>query len=339
MQIAFVCNTKKSGDRVPNQDELEYDSQNTVDGIIRAIETNGHLVRQIEADRDCFEKLKKARKKIDLVFNIAEGVAGDARESQVPTYCEVLGLKYTHSTPTCHAVSLNKSWCKMILAANGIRVPRSVVIRGVEVGEVGRLRFPLILKPNMEGSSKGVFDANVVANIEELKDRLSGIRAEEGNGDLLAEEYIEGREFTVSLLGNGPTKVLPIVEQRFDFLPPGMKRIAGYELKWIYEDGLKDLSDAYDCPAKLAEKEVKIIESTSKNIFETLGVRDCARIDYRMTNRNELYFIEINTLPGMIPDPKVISYFPLSAKVAGINFEQLVGLLIQSAMKRYGLNT
>ena len=155
--------------------------------------------------------------------------------------------------------------------------------------------------------------------------------------EVLVEEFIDGREFTVSVIGNKNPKVLPIVEQQFGFLPKGMNKIASFELKWVYEDALENLSDAYDCPAKLSKSLEKRISDTSIGIFKLLDVRDCARIDYRLDKRRNLYFIEINTLPGINPDESIISYFPLAARTAGMSYGELIDGILSLACKRYNL--
>ncbi len=328
MKIAFCYNVKKSNPSLDpeKQEETEFDGPEVINGIKNALLELGHKVIQIEADENAFLKLKKYRKEIDLVFNIAEGLKGDARESQIPLFCEVLGIPYTHSSPTVHAIKLDKEFTKYLLeGAELVKVP-------------GRTNFPLIVKPNKEGSSKGIMDANIVYNKKQLEERIR-IITESIGGEILVEEYIDGREFTVSVLGNEKPVVLPIVEQKFDFLPKGMNKIASYELKWFYEDKLEDLKEAYDCPANISVELQKEIEETSIAIYKFLGVRDCARIDYRLDKEGNLYFLEINTLPGMIPDENVISYFPLSARKAGINYVNLVGKIIEFAAKRYGLKT
>jgi len=262
--------------------------------------------------------------KIDLVFNIAEGLTGDARESQIPLFCEVLGIPYTHSGPTTNAIKLDKEFTKLI-------------IKGAEIVDVpGSITFPLIVKPNKEGSSKGIMDNSVVRNKEELDKKIKELR-EALDTEVLVEEYIDGREFTVGVLGNKEIQVLPIIEQKFDFLPAGMNKIAGYELKWLYEDKLKDLKTAYDCPAKIDEKLKDKIEDVSKKIYKLLDVRDCARIDYRLSNDGTLYFIEINTLPGINPDMNQISYFPRAAMVAGMSYKDLISKIISLASERYEL--
>lgn len=340
MKVAFTYNFKKN---TPSKDlskqvDLEFDSQNVIDEIRKSLEDLGHEVFLVEADEDAFINLKKLKGRIDIVFNIAEGLWGDARESQIPIYCEVLKIPYTHSGPTTHGIGLDKSFCKLVLrGADHINVPESHVVLNENYEIPDYLKFPLIVKPNKEGSSKGVFDANVVDNPRDLDERIKAI-SEGFTKEVLVEEYIDGREFTVSVIGNkGNWNVLPIVEQKFDFLPKGMNKIASFELKWEYEDSLKDLKDAYDCPAKLTDSERNNVEETSKQICDLLDVREVARIDFRLNDKGALYFIEINTLPGINPDEKVISYFPIAARAAGLTYPDLISKILSLACERYAI--
>lgn len=341
MKIALTYNVKKNKPSVDlkKQIDLEFDKLSVIKGIQGSLQSLGNKVFLVEADENAFLKLKKLKKKIDIVFNIAEGLWGEARETQIPMICEILKIPYTHSGPTTHTISLDKSFTKLILhGANGINIPDSHVIRSRDYIIPGSLKFPLIIKPNAEGSSKGVLDKNVVRNKKDLKERIK-ITSENFAKEVLVEEYIEGREFTVGVLGNDNPKVLPIIEQKFGFLPKGMNKIASFELKWQYEDSLKDLHEAYDCPAKIDKKLKREIENTSKEIFELLDVRDCARIDYRLDRNGKLYFIEINTLPGINPAPDEISYFPLAARTAGMDFTEMVGKILSLACRRYELTS
>lgn len=339
MNIAFVYNVKKSKPSVKleEQVDLEFDLPSVIDEIERSIQKLGHKVFRVEADENAFFALKKLKGKIDMVFNIAEGLWGDARESQIPIFCEILKIPYTHSSPTTHAIALDKSFCKLVLkGAEGINVPDSHVVSSKVYEIPDTLTFPLIVKPNKEGSSRGVMDANVVRTDAELHKRIEVV-SENFSIEVLVEEYIEGREFTVGVLGNENPQVLPIIEQKFDFLPKGMNRIASFELKWMYEDALSDLTTAYDCPAKLDKKLEDLIINTTKEIYTLLDVRDCARIDYRLDNKGMLYFIEINTLPGINPSLTEISYFPLAARTAGMGFKEMIRQILLSACKRYGI--
>ena len=340
MRIALAYNLKRSEPSLDpkKQVDLEFDSPNVTQGQKEAIESLGHTVYLVEADENAFLKLKKLKGKIDLVFNVAEGLWGDARESQIPIFCEVLKIPYTHSSPTTHTITLDKSFTKLILGgADHINVPDSHVISGKSYSIPKRLKFPLIIKPNKEGSSKGVMDANVVWDRKDLDKRVKATLGDFAK-EVLVEQFIEGREFTVAVMGNRELQVLPIIEQKFGFLPKGMNKIASFELKWIYEDSLKDVSVAYECPARLATGEKDLVEGTSKKIYKLLDVRDCARIDYRMDKNGKLYFLEINTLPGMIPPGEnVLSYFPLAAYTAGMSYKDLIAKILSLACERYGL--
>lgn len=338
MNVAFAYNVKhnKPSRDLSKQKDLEFDSPSVIAGIKTSLEELGHRVYEVEADELAFDKLKALKGKVDIVFNIAEGLWGDARESQIPIYCEVLKIPYTHSGPTTHGIGLDKSFTKLVLhGADHINVPESHVVFKANYKVPAYLKFPLIVKPNKEGSSKGVFDKNVVRNIKDLRERIAVV-SEDFSKEVLVEEFIEGREFTVATLGNnGSLQVLPIIEQKFDFLPKGMNKIASFELKWMYEDSLKNLSDAYDCPAKVGKDLKKNIEETSKEVCRLLDVRDCSRIDYRLRSDGKLYFLEINTLPGLNPSETEISYFPLAARTAGMTFTQMIGKILGAAMRRY----
>jgi len=339
MNIAFTYNVKVNNPSadLTKQADIEFDLPMVIEAIEKTLQELGHSVIKIEADLEAYEKLKENKDKIDIVFNIAEGLGGDARESQIPLFCEMLDIPYTHSSPTVHAIGLNKEFTKLILKSGGIaRVPGSQTVDGNDFVLKQELKFPLIVKPNKEGSSKGVLDKNIVSNEKDLRDRVESLLKEMG-AEVLMEEYIDGREFTVGVLGNDPPKVLPIIEQKFNFLPKGMNKIASYELKWLYEDTLKDLRDAYECPAKIDEELRKEIEDTSIKVFKFLDIKDCARIDYRLNVDNELYFLEINTLPGINPDETVISYFPIASRATGMEYKDLIESILNEACRRQGI--
>jgi D-alanine-D-alanine ligase len=224
----------------------------------------------------------------------------------------------------------------MLLKGQGILVPGSHVIR-TPSDELGfGLSYPLIVKPNKEGSSKGIYDRNVVRDATTLDDRVR-FMSDNFQTEVLVEEYIEGREFLVCLLGNNPPKVLPVIEQKFDFLPAEFHKFASFELRWMYQDKLTDFSQAYDCPAKLSPELLQHIGLTSNKIYEALEAKDAARIDYRMDAEGNLYFIEINTLPGLNPAENEVSYLPIAAKAAGITYQNLIKEILLSACRRYGM--
>jgi D-alanine-D-alanine ligase len=334
MNIAFTYNVKHNENYSVDakQDDLEFDSWDVINGIFDTITGLGHKVIKIEADLDAFEHLRKSKGSVELVFNIAEGLGGDARESQIPLFCEMLEIPYTHSSPTTHALKIRKHLTKQILSSVGVDVPKSIVTKVSQNVADESLKYPLIVKPHTQGSSKGIFNDSVVKNSKELALAIDRVLTDYDH-EALVEEYIEGREFTVALLGN-PPKLLPIIEQRFDFLPEGFNKVAGYELKWIYEENLTNLDEGYYCPPNITQEQYQLIEDTSLLIWRTLEVKDCARIDYRMTD-DKLYFLEINTLPGIIPNPNTISYLPLAARKSKITYSQLIETILKSACDRY----
>lgn len=342
MNVAFTYNIKKGKPSLDltKQEDIEFDSPEVIKGICDALLSLGHTVNKIEADENAFVKLRKLKKnkKVDIVFTTAEGLWGDARESQIAMFCEVLKIPYTHSNPSTHAIALDKQFTKWILEGAGVvRVPQSQTVSSKKYKFDTTLKFPLIVKPNKEGSGKGILDANVVDNISDLKKRIKVV-TENFKKEVIIEEFVDGREFTVGILGNnGETKVLPIIEQQFGLLPTGMHKIAGYELKWIYEYKMQKMEDVYICPAKIDKKLEEEIKLASKEICKVLDVRDAARIDYRLNKKGDLYFLEINTLPGINPDPNETSCFPLAARTAGMTFTQLIGEILASACKRYGI--
>lgn len=338
MKVAFAYNVKKNkpSENLAQQHDLEFDSPAVIEAIKGALEALGHTVFEVEANSKAPQRLSKLKGQIDILFNIAEGLSGDARESQIPLFCEMLGIPYTHSSPTTHALGLNKHLTCLTVAGAGINVAKSHLIKTKNDLDNFNLDFPVIIKPNSEGSSKGVFNDNVVDDRAALIEQV-GFISEGFAKPVLVEEFIDGREFTVAVLGNQPATVLPIVEQKFDLLPKGARKIASFELKWLYEEGLDDFNKAFACPAPLTRAQQEMVETTALKVYRILEVRDCCRIDFRMNQSGKLYFIEINTLPGINPDPQGVSYFVYAAQKAGISYKKMIGKILESAAARYGL--
>lgn len=337
MIIGFCFNVKKN---LPSTDprsqtDAEFDSQETITAIKTALESEGHKVIKIEANDKAYLTLYTLRKKIDIVFNIAEGVYGDAREAQVPVVCDMLHIPYTHSSTLTHAVKLDKALTKKILIYHGIKTPKFQLIRNVDEPLDSRLSFPLFIKPNAEGSSKGILNTNLVHNEKELRTRLKWL-LDSFHEAILAEEFLPGREFTVALLGN-PPRVLPIIEQRLDRLPKEYEPFSSYEVKWLWEDTLPDRHLAYDCPAKVSRTLEKKLIDISIATFDALNCLDCARVDIRLDNNGQPSVLEINTLPGMMPDELGVSYFPIAARAAGMTYNEMVLAILNAARKRNGL--
>ncbi len=342
MHIGFIFNvrhTKPAFDQSA-QDEAEFDEPDTIQAIHDAIVASGYECTDIEADEHAFGKLQKLRGNIDLVFNIAEGFRGELREAQIPAILEMLGIPYTHSGALTDAITLDKSLTKKIWQFHGLPTPRFVEVGKKEKPYIEGLRFPVIVKPNSEGSSKGVFNDSLVEDPNRLVKKIRDTRKAFGNG-VLVEEYMSGRELTVAVLGNpGVGKgiyILPIVEQNYDIFPDTMKKFASYEAKWFFEDSLPNPHIAYHCPANLTPTLEKIIEQLCIKAYTVLNCRDIARIDLRCDSEGRPHLLEINTLPGMIPSTSVVSYYPVAARAAGWDFTRMVGQIITHARERLGI--
>jgi len=315
----------------------EFDPPETVEGIKRAIEANDHEVLMVEADEMTYETLKQNRDKIDLVFNFAEAATNtEDREAHVPMFAEILKIPYTGPRPTVAGIILDKTKCKEIWGFYGLPTAPFQLFFGADDKINAKLKYPLIVKPNSEGSSQGVKNNAVVQNEKELKERLTEVAAKFG-WPVLAEEYLPGREFTVSVIGNGNNlETLPIMEFNYENLAEGVTKVDSYEAKWLWNHPANKIEEESTCPAKIDKAlEEKLIELT-KNAFTTVGCRDWGRVDIRLNQAGEPMLLEINCPAGLQPNPRVHSCMPIAARAAGMSFEQLVGKIINTALKRYG---
>jgi D-alanine-D-alanine ligase len=331
MKVALVLNTRKS----ESEFEVEYDPPHTIELIRHGIESAGHEYIFIEANENIVETLKKV--KPDLVFNRAEGIRGESRESHVPAVLEMLGIPYVGSNVLATAVCLNKGWTKKVLSYDNVLTPQFYILSDVKQVKSIAFKYPLILKPNEEGSSVGINEDNVVFDKSQLIKKL-GSMLQEYEQSILVEQFIQGREFTVGVLdclGPNP-EVLAILEIDFSKFPAEVGGVYGQRAKTIYED-----LDHYICPAEISGDLKKKIEHVSVEICKLLEVPDFARIDFRMDSDEQLYFLEINPLPGMDfdLDDKDISFYPYMAMKSGYSYDDLIRRLIESAVHRYGLKS
>ncbi|TFH14368.1 ATP-grasp domain-containing protein, partial [Candidatus Bathyarchaeota archaeon] len=300
------------------------------------IEAAGWEYIQIEADESCYETLKKLRP--DLVFNRAEGIRGESRESQIPAFCEMLGIPYVGSGIMANAIGLDKPTTKMILEYHGLKTAPFQVLETVDEKLREGLKYPLILKPSHEGSSIGINWDNVVNDEKALRAKLREM-LETYEQPILIEKFIDGREFSVGMVGNfdqneEPT-VLPMLEIDFSGFPEELGRVLGQKAKSVFDD-----SSNYKCPANIDEPLRKRIETHAKASFKVLDCKDWARMDYRLDADGELYFLEVNTLPGIDYDVvrDELSFYPMMWYALGKKFPDMIREVIQAAIKRYGLN-
>lgn len=323
LRIGFTFNVKRVDSKGGNDVEAEYDAPETIDAIRQALESYGHLVVPLEATAELPRQLMESP--VDLVFNIAEGVAGRTREAAVPALCELMQIAYTGSDAATLSIALDKALSKRVLRQHGILTAEFQVFETGRERLSSKLKFPLIVKPNQEGSSKGVSaSASVVddedglrAKVRELIDRY--------RQPALVEDYISGREFTVGLLGDKRPRVLPPMEILFKD-KSNRRPVYDFQIKQEWEKHVR-----YQCPAELSPAELRAVERTCRETFLALDCRDVARVDLRVDDAGAIYVIEVNPLPGLTP---AYSDLCLIATAAGIDYRTLIGEILAGGLKR-----
>lgn len=329
-------NSSYTGDdsRLYNDIYAEWDSYQTILAVRDALDIY-HDVTLIEADQDAYLKLRE--NKPDIVFNIAEGMHGISREAQIPAMLDMLNIPYTGSDPLTLATCLDKSRAKEILLYNGIKTPKFLTVSNLEeaseIVDQINLSFPVIVKPIAEGSSKGIFNSSFCQDKNILIELIvNNIKTYQQ--PVIIEEYLPGREFTVAIIGNAKDiNVLPIVEINFSHLPKELLPIYSYEAKWI-ADKRENPLDIFSCPAQISPEVEEKIGNTAIKAFNTLRCRDWSRIDIRLDAHGEPNIIEINPLPGILPDPADNSCFPKAARAQGMTYAEMINNVLNAAWKR-----
>ena len=313
----------------------EWDDRETIDAVADALSAVGSVVH-LEATPEFPDRLHRERP--DIVFNMAEGRGGKNRESFVPAICEFFDVPYSGSDPLTLSLCLDKSRTKEILAYYGVPTPAFTVVDSAEDLEAlsPALSYPLFVKPIHEGSSKGITERNLCATAADLHAQV-GMLLESYEQPVLVEEFLPGAEFTCAVLGNGSrARVLPIVGFNFDALPVGALPVYGFEAKWVWDRPDAPL-DIFECPANVPLSLRRAIESTTLRAYRALGCRDWSRIDLRLDAQGVPHVIEVNPLPGILPDPAANSCFPKAARAAGLSYDQLIRSCLSAAAERYGL--
>ncbi len=310
----------------------EYDSEDTISALGAALQAGGHEVIPVEADESVVEKLKVVQPHV--VFSVAEGIRGESRESHVPAICEMLGLPYTGSGPLTLALCLDKSRAKQTLAYHHISTPPFQVFRSPNQELDSGLCFPLIVKLLQEGSSMGLSENSIVDDEVALKRQVRCL-LETYHQPAIVEEFIEGREFTVGVLGNGAPRTLPIVELVFDgprgivlFVPddpvmPLVKQERGADVRFAQHH-------RPICPADVSDELAHQIKQTALRAFQALGCRNWCRMEMRLGDDGTLYVLELNPIAGIDPS----YWLPRAAQVAGLSYEALVNEILGCALER-----
>jgi len=274
----------------------------------------------------------KEKGKLDLVLNLCdEGYSNDARkELHVPALLDILGIPYTGAGPQCLTYCYDKSLVRGIAKEMGIPVPEGFFIKPEDTTFELPFDFPVIVKPNFGDSSFGITQRSVASSIEQLMNAISEIREKFGyDKPMLVEEFLTGKDLTVGIIGNFPEAytVLPIAEEDYSLLSEGLPRICGYEAKWLPDSPYWNLRSI---PAELSEETGKFIVGCCLKLFERLECRDYCRFDWRIDSEGNPKLLEVNPNPGWCWD----GHLAKMAKVAGISYDKMLKMILQSAEQR-----
>ncbi len=316
-----------------NERFAEWDTWETIHAVESALSIYNN-VTLVEANNDCFSKFLE--NKPDIVFNIAEGINGISREAQIPAVLDMLNIPYTGSDTLTLATCLDKARTKEILSYYNIPNPRFKLLQSIKDLKNFSLSFPVVAKPDAEGSSKGIFSSSFCPDMKSLTAEVERAFSEYEQ-PVLIEEFLPGREFTAAIIGNGTlTRLLPIIEISYDAFPDDFVPLYSYEAKWIL-DSKENQLDIYKCPAPIDEQLAQTISDECLKVYSTLRCRDWSRIDVRLDKNGIPNIIEINPLPGILPDPKDNSCYPKAARAAGMSYNEMLISVLNAARSRYGI--
>jgi D-alanine-D-alanine ligase len=303
---------------------MEFDDEATVGGLAATISGLGHQVQRVGRGVELARRLA-AGERWDLVFNLAEGVAGRSREAQVPALCELFEQAYTFSDPLTTALTLDKAMSKRLVRDHGLPTAPFAVVSQSQQADLVDLPLPLFVKPVAEGSSKGVTERSKVADRGQLRQRCEELLAAFAQ-PVLVEAYLPGRELTVGIVGNGgDARVVGVMEVAFD-------RGSDREFYTALNKGEFEERVTYSLLAsgRLADRARQVALA----VYAALDCRDAARVDLRCDAAGEPCFLEVNPLPGLHP---LRSDLPIMCKLGSIDFPALIGGIVDAAARRVGL--
>lgn len=303
----------------------EFDSEETINALANEIRSFGHNVEILEANSFLPQIL--LNNKFDFIFNIAEGFHNRNRESLVPALCELLQIPYSGSDPTTMGLTLDKHLAKIVVSSYNVPTARGKFITTCDNIDFSDLNFPIIIKPAFEGSSKGIRNSSKVNNEDEAKKIIEFIFSNYKN-KVLIEEFLDGPECTVGIIGNENPEIIGIME----IAPKQIKLenfIYSLETKRDYLNQVE-----YYVPPRFDIQTIKKIEKFAIDAYKALECRDYARIDFRLDSNNNPYFLEANPLPGLSPyksDLVILAY------KNNISYHQLIEKILTTALTRVGL--
>lgn len=323
MKVAVIHNRDRT--RVINvfgmQNKEKYNMR-TIERVARALENGGHNVTVIDGNMQMIESLQHFMPRVlegdrmGMVFNMAYGIQGESRYTHIPSMLEMLGVPYVGSSPSGHALALDKVITKIIMQKHQIPTPDYWVFSSAE-DDMANVTFPVIVKPKMEAVSFGL---RVVHGLDELREAVTYI-VETFQQQALAEQFIPGREFAVGLLGNDPVEAFPVLEIDLGGDPNAIQTVGDK----------RRVPREKTCPADVSQDQAQEMTRLSVAAFRALQLRDFARIDIRMDQEGHVYLLEINSMASL----GITGSYVKAAAAAGYDYDALVNKMLEVAAVRY----
>lgn len=321
-----------------NGDSLERGGKNRphqdVEDVINNAEVIGSTLSNIGIVRVCTRIVRDTREvrhalseiKPDVVFNLVESLHWmEQFESEVAFILEKHQVRFTGSGSLTLRSCLNKAWTSFFLSKHGIRVPKTKVIKSMT--SIGDFPLPAIVKPQKADASIGICLDSVVHSMDDIKERARFL-LEEMQLDVMVQEYIEGREISVCVLGNRPPFILPPSEIIFEDWPPDKPKVVTYAAKW-YEDAV-EFKKTKGVRAKLSPKEENTAKKLAKKIYEIMGIRGYGRIDFRLDKHGEFFVVDVNPNCDLNPS----AAFARCCRYAGIGYDEMILRIFLSALEK-----
>ena len=302
------------------EDTAEFDKQDTIDAIEKALNNMGCDTEHVG---NCFQLIEALAtgKKWDIVFNIAEGLYGDGRESVVPAILDQYKIPYVFSGPVILGISLNKYLTRLIVSAAGVPVSPGMLITSREDINKCNLEYPLFIKPVSEGTGKGITEKNLIKSPAELITMAEYIITRY-NQPAIVEEFLPGREFTVGVIGTG--------EEAIAIGGMEIECRNKYPYSVEYKENYKEFCKYIPMDQEFSEE----CKSVALNVWRALRAVDAGRIDVKADRNGKICFMEVNPLAGLHP---IHSDLPILSGMIGIDFQKLMEMIMNSALKRHNL--
>ncbi|HEV7238104.1 MAG TPA: ATP-grasp domain-containing protein [Thermoanaerobaculia bacterium] len=334
MKVTILFNTFEGYEEYPGANAeakagKKRKKKTDMEAISDSLRALGHEPSTLAIDGRPETLTNVRRNDAELFFNLVESYAGDdTMEAHFAAYLDLIGKRYTGSGPQGSFLAIDKSIAKQIIRYHGVHTPFFAVVNKGLVEHAQDIQFPVIVKPATEDASKGIDATSVVNSVKELLEKIGYVH-EEFDSAVLLEEYIEGREIYAAVLGNEKPEALPLVELDLSKLPEGMPRIAGYEVKFdVTTEAYKKTKSA---PARdIDEATTERIQQVAVTAYRALKLRDYGRIDMRLTEDGRVYVLEANPNPWLDPAAE----FAMAAKESGRSYTQMIGEIVELAMKR-----